>query len=531
MSAEETETNQERSTDTLSYIKDESMPVKSQLIDMICKNPDLPTLGTSIASIVQISSSDDESTDALANLILADISLSQRILRLSNSVILRASSSPAVTNITTSIQFLGLNTVKACAIAMMLVDGIPKQHAESVSHELSIALSASLIGRKLAIRSAFPNAEEAAIAALFKNMGRLLVAAYDDKLYRKTMALTHEGTHTRAQASFQTIGYSFDDLTEKAMREWQIPKSIVKAMKLLPSKQLSVPKNRQEWMQQVTEFSEAAAILSMDADQPTDDLANEALLGRFGTALDLDETQLESLLTTVAGETRELIDNTQLKQPAKTSTKKIKATDENDPEEDWLDGLIIETDDADSSHSVRTYPSGKPYDSLDQLLEGVQCLTEMTSSKKYKINQLMLQILETLYSSLGFQFATICLKNIKTNQYQARNSLGRNNIAKQKHFIFTDSPSDDLFSLTINRNIDLSISDATDLKIHNRLPRWYKDIMPDTKSFIILPLVINSKPIGLFYADRQYKAPEGISPDEMKLIKALKGFILTTLSS
>ncbi len=531
MSAEETEAAQERSTETLSYKKDESMPVKRQLIDMICKNPDLPTLGTSIASIVQISSSDDESTDALADLILADISLAQRILRLSNSVILRASTSPAVTNITKSIQLLGLNTVKTSALAMMLVDGIPKQHAESVSHELSIALSASLIGRKLAKRSAFPNAEEAAIAALFKNMGRLLVAAYDDKLYRRTMALINEGTHTRAQASLQTIGYSFDELTEKAMREWQIPKSIVKAMKLLPSKQLSVPKNCQEWMQQVTEFSEAAAILSLDADQPADDLANGALLGRFGTALNLDKTQLESLLTTVAGETRELIKNTQLKQPAKTSTKKIKTTEENDSEESLLDDLLIETDDADRSQSVKTYPSGKPYDSLDQLLEGIQCLTETTSSDKYKINQLMLQVLETLYSSLGFQFATICLKNIKTNQYQARNSLGKNNIAKQKNFNFTDTSSDDLFSLAINRNIDLSISDATDPKMHNRLPRWHIDLMPDTKSFIILPLVINSKPIGILYADRQHKAPEGISPDEMKLIKTLKGFILTTLSS
>ncbi len=531
MSVEETEADKELSTETLSYKKDESMPVKSQLIDMICKNPDLPTLGTSIASIVQISSSDDDSTIALANLILADISLAQRILRLSNSVILRASTSQAVTNITKSIQLLGLNTVKESALAMMLVDGIPKQHAESVSRELSIALSASLIGRKLAKRSAFPNAEEAAIAALFKNMGRLLVAAYDDKLYRETMALVNEGTHTRAQASLQTIGYSFDDLTEKAMREWQIPQSIVKAMKLLPSKRLSVPKNRQEWMQQVTEFSEAAAILSLDADQPTDDLVNGALLGRFATALNLDKTQMESLLTTVAGETRELINNTQLKQRAKTSTKKIKATEENDPEEDLLDGLHIETDDVDSSQSIKTFPSGKPYDSLNQLLEGIQCLTETTSSKKYKINQLMLQVLETLYSSLGFQFATICLKNIKTNQYQARNSLGKNNIAKQKNFNFTDTSSDDLFSLAINRNIDLSISDATDPKMNNRLPRWHIDLMPDTKSFIILPLVINSKPIGLFYADRQHKAPEGISPDEMKLIKTLKGFILTALSS
>lgn len=531
MSAEETEAVQELSTDTLSYKKDESMPVKSQLIDMICKNPDLPTLGTSIASVVQISSSDDEPTQALANLILADVSLTQRILRLSNSVIFRLSTSPAVTNITKSIQLLGLDTIKACALALMLVDGIPKQHAESVNQELSLALSASLIGRRLAKRSAFPNAEEAAIAALFKNMGRLLVAAYDDGLYRQTMALVNEGTHTMEQASLETISCSFNELTKRAMQEWFIPESIIKAMNLLPSKQLSAPKNRQEWMQQVTEFSETAALLSLESDQPADDPTNEVLLDRFGTALNLDKAQLESLLTTVAGETRELINNTQLKQPTKISTKKIKAIEENDSEEDLLEGLLFDTDDSDSSQPIKTYPSGKPYNSLDQLLEGVQCLTEMTVSKDYQINKLMLQVLETLYSSLGFNFATVCQKDIKKNQYRARNSLGKNKSTIQKNFVFSDTLSDDLFSLAIQKNIDLSISDSTDPKMSNRLPHWHKELMPNTKSFIILPLVIKGKSIGLFYADRPYKAPEGISPDEMKLIKTLKGFILTTLSS
>ena len=531
MNTEETEMDQESSTDILSYKKDKSRPIKSQLINMICNNPDLPTLGTSISSIVRISSSADEPTQELANLILSDVSLSQKILRLSNSVIFRTSSSPAVTNITKSIQLLGLDTVKTCALAVMLVEGISKQHAESVNHELSLSLSASLIGRKLAKHSAFPNAEEAAIAALFKNMGRLLVAAYDDGLYRETMALANEGTHTKAQASQETIGCSFDELTERAMREWHIPESIIKAMKLPSSRSLSAPKNRQEWMQQVTEFSETAALLSLQTDQPTDDSENEALLERFGASLSLDQAQLESLITSVAGETRELSNNIQLEPPTKTSTNKIKATEENDPEEDLLDGLLIDTDDTDSSQSIKTYPSGKPYNSLDQLLEGVQCLTEMTVSKDYLINKLILQVLETLYSSLGFNFATACLKDIKNNQYRARNSLGKNKTTIQKNFVFSDSLSNDLFSLAIQKNIDLSISDSTDPKMSNRLPHWHKELMPNTKSFIILPLVIKGKSIGLFYADRQHKAPEGISPDEMKLIKTLKGFILTTLSS
>ncbi|MCP5245144.1 MAG: HDOD domain-containing protein [Burkholderiales bacterium] len=86
-------------------------------------------------------------------------------------------------------------------MAMILVDGMPRKHAKAVRTELMLALSASLIGRNLAKRSAFPNAEEVAIAALFKNMGRLILAAHDDQLYWETMSLAKEKGYSEARAS------------------------------------------------------------------------------------------------------------------------------------------------------------------------------------------------------------------------------------------------------------------------------------------------------------------------------------------
>ena len=82
--------------------------IKDQLIDMICNNPDLPALGTSISRVIQITSAADEPTQQLADLILSDVSLTQKILRLANSVGFRKSSGQAVTNISKAIQLLGL---------------------------------------------------------------------------------------------------------------------------------------------------------------------------------------------------------------------------------------------------------------------------------------------------------------------------------------------------------------------------------------------------------------------------------------
>nr|WP_315472749.1 hypothetical protein [uncultured Undibacterium sp.] len=70
------------------------------------------------------------------------------------------------------------------------------------------------------------------------------------------------------------------------------------------------------------------------------------------------------------------------------------------------------------------------------------------------------------------------------------------------------------------------ISNASSPKVQNILPDWHKQLLPDTRSFIILPLVIDRKPLGLFYADRAISADEGVPADETALIKTLKGQLM-----
>ena len=99
--------------DSLENTTDKDLSVKERLESFVCNNPDLPTLGNSISSIVQLSSSDDQSIDQLSSLILADVSLTQKIIRLANTVTFRGNSNQVVTSISRAVQLLGLDTVKA----------------------------------------------------------------------------------------------------------------------------------------------------------------------------------------------------------------------------------------------------------------------------------------------------------------------------------------------------------------------------------------------------------------------------------
>ncbi|MBL8496579.1 HDOD domain-containing protein [Nitrosomonas sp. JL21] len=504
--------------DTIASADQESLSVKDKIIEMICTNPDLPTLGASISNIVQLSSAEEDSADQLTSMILADVALTQKIIRLANSVTFRGASNQVVTNISRAIQLLGLDTIKSCALAMILVDGMPGKQTQYVKKELKFALTASLAARQMAKRSAFPNAEEVAIAALFKNMGRLLVAAFDHTLYKETMDLVKQRTHTQTQASLKVIGCSFDDLTEFALQTWHIPEFIISAMKLITAKRLTPPKNRQEWMRQVTEFSEISAQLICHSEESSESELNELILQRFGSSLNIDEAKFAELIAQITEEASAVSNQINLQLSAASSSTTSAESD----------SINRHGTTEESSASTPHHASGKPHDAADQLNSGVNTITTMTASKQYKINELILLVLKTLHSSLGFSFGTFCLKDAANSQYRARFSLGDYSEEHQRQFIFSES-SPDIFSLSIKKNVDLSIADSRDDKVQHMLPSWHRTLFTHTRSFIILPLVVNDKPIGIYYLDRAQPAPEGISSEEMKIIKTLKNKVLTAL--
>lgn len=527
---------------------DSAVAARDRLLRKISNEADLPTLGSSVSRVVQMTSSDDEAVRSLAHFILSDVALTQKILRIANTVTYRNASGTPVTTVSKAIFLLGFEVVKTTALAMLLVDRMSANHARSVRNELSHALCASIIGREMARRSNYKDAEEAAIAALFKNIGRLLVAAHEHDLYLRINKLVDSGTHSPSQASMQILGCSYEVLADAVLREWNMPEPIVASLSPLPGGVLKPSKTRQEWVQQVAAFSSAAARLIPGMNNPNQDAARKAVLARFGAAFQLDQAKLNQLFANVAQEAHALATNIELALQGEESEERVEAGSGAGAESpagagestakrkkdviDLLGDLMLTVaEDPQPLQVTERHASGKPMNARDLLLAGVQDVTQMMASGRCKVNDLMLLVLETLYNSMGFRFATVCLKDLQTHQFRARISIGENNVERQEAFVFPAAPSRDLFHLALENDADLMISDATVQKIRELLPPWYRTQFPDARSFILLPLVVQKKQVGLFYADRMQAAPEGVPPDETALIKTLKGQILGALNT
>jgi len=500
--------------------------VRAALLHKVCGDEDMFALGSAIARVVQMATSEDQGTHDLAHYVLSDVALTQRILRLANTVRYRTAAGTAVTTVSRAISLLGFDNVRTVALAMLLVDALASsEHAYSVRVELEASLCASLVGREMARHSFYQGAEEASIGALFKNLGALLVASHEHDRYREIQALLATGKHTPAQAAQMILGCSFDALSEAVLGEWKIPDVIVRAQRPVEAGTLKLAVNRGEWMRQVASFSLDVARLLGRTATPADTPEAQALLARYGTALNVGAAELDELFETVAFEMTSLLQSMNLQPVPRRAPQEDKGSLPN--------VLLLAT--LGGEEEQGTYPSGKPKNARDLLLAGVQDVTQMRASGRYKVNDVVMAVLETLYTALGFRFATVVLKDVRAGQYRARASFGLGEARVQEGFTFALAPGGekgarDLFYLAMENDADLMISDARGAKIRDLLPAWHKALLPDAQSFIVLPLVVGKVQLGLFYADRTELAPEGVPPDETALIKALKGQVLAALA-
>lgn len=514
-------------------VNDANTGARDRILEQVRADQNLPTLGVAIAKVVEITSSGEDSVADLAHFILSDVALTQKVLRLSNTVTYRTASGVAVTTISRAIFLLGFDTIKANALASLLVDGFRSQkQALAVRKELMLALCASALAREIAKNSHHPGHEEAVVAALFKNMGRILVASFDHQLYAQIQSQSHADVQPSPSPTLdpcvRLLGCSFERLGAQVLHDWKIPDTIIHATQSVNGEQKK-SKSQADWLRQVSSFAASIAlhVVTPNKIQQEEQLLRQcaALLQQFGGALDLDKSQLTRILRQVDREVKQLA----MSLDVPLDNMQNQSSNEHQAHDDFFKEFGLASIETHQVEAGARHPSGKPINARELLLAGIQDATQMLSSPQLKLNDLLLLVLETLYGAMGFRFATACLRDPQEGKYVARLSVGENYQERQRNFQLPVGGDENIFLLAMNNNVDLMIADAHNPKIQNMLPTWHKTHHADCRSFIVLPLVIDKKNLGFFYADRARSADEGVPSDETALIKTLKGQLLSAM--
>jgi len=153
------------------------------------------------------------------------------------------------------------------------------------------------------------------------------------------------------------------------------------------------------------------------------------------------------------------------------------------------------------------------------LKDGIDDISAMLT-EDYSVTDIFHLCLEVMHRAFKFDHAVVCMVNNKKNIMEGKFGHGINN-AILSQFQFSLKYKADVFHLALDKGMDIFISDTTDEKIIKKIPAWYQQII-EAESFIIMPVMVKNKAIGLFYGDRFKSNELIIKQKELKLLKKLK---------
>jgi len=510
-------------------VPDDSLPLDPSPLEIVFaalrEHGGLPSAGRMLAQLAQTLEKEDDGVHNLADLILQDLSLTQRLLRVANTIPYRAGAGrEPVTTITRAIVLLGFNQVRAAAMSLVLADGLLGADGAARLHaDLHHALLSGSLARELLAQHGAVEAEEAGIVAMFRNVGRLLVAAFAPSTFAEVMEHAADAETSEAAAARHILGKSFDEVTELVLREWSMPARTLAAVAPLPPR-FNAPKNSAERIRAAAQFGdEVAAALRLG--RADGDGAIKKLLARYGAGLQVNREQLDTLIASAHEHTREI---------EAACGMRTAAPPDPEVEEQTIDERATDTDDvlpaeaqlapAVAAPSAERDAVGRPANARDVLLAG---LTEATAAlaRDADLNSVIRTVLETMYSGLGYARTALVLRDPATGLYRERAALGE----PAPHFAFPLHRAPNLFDAALTRATDLHIANVRAEKISARLPDWFKRDFASTASFLLLPLTVKSKPVGFFYADRFVADDAGLSSEELNLLRTLRSQVLMAM--
>jgi GAF domain-containing protein len=122
----------------------------------------------------------------------------------------------------------------------------------------------------------------------------------------------------------------------------------------------------------------------------------------------------------------------------------------------------------------------------------------------YSLDDVLRIVLEATHRGLRFSGGTRTLLFVRDRERPVMNlrfGLGDALQDVKKWFTIPLGNTQDIFNIALSQGRDLIINDIDEPEVKPLFPEWYLTNISSGVYVILLPLVINNKPIGMLYAD------------------------------
>ncbi len=203
-----------------------------EIFKKILQNDSFLTFSVQISDINKILKMKYSSANDIANVILKDVALTTKLLKLVNSSFYGQFTQKKVATVSEAMIILGTEEIKLAAASLKIFELMQDIANVKVLKDKALkAMQRSLIAKQLALDIGLKDAEAIQISAMLYDFGEYLVALFSPEVFINIEIQLDDTQKTREEASKKVIGISYSELGRFVASKWNLPPTIIYAMK------------------------------------------------------------------------------------------------------------------------------------------------------------------------------------------------------------------------------------------------------------------------------------------------------------
>lgn len=518
---------------------------KDRILELMQQSGDFPALSNTINTVTKFTGSTSEtSLTELSNAILHDYSLTSKVLRVVNSVAFMHFGE--VSTVSRAIIVLGFENIKNLALAITLFEHLDKHKGTNELKDLIIkSIYSGILARQIAveIEAAGIDKEEAFICALFHTFGKLLACFYlPEKVREVNDYMELEGV-TEDAAARAILNETYPQIGMSLAKGWNFPDKIVCSMEKLSASDAEGRLNENQKLQMLSTVSnELSSILGTSSEKEEKAKHIERLVKAYNRSLNLKQKRVNSIIKSTADEIVEYTNVFNIllsKSPFAKELGTFSYVEKPEmPEKiEAAEAPVVKALEETPVSGEAALTSSEALKIFDDIFEAeVEETPEIILSKgiqevnsallsNYSINDMISIVLETMYRGMRLSGESIVLFFIRDTATPAMNiRLGFGSAIEElkKWFKIPLGGSSDIFNLTFLKKKDIVIKNLDAPAMKPLLPLWYSQKVSGEVFVVLLPIFINDKLIGLFYAEGAKSGMDIVSEQNLNYLKIMR---------
>jgi|GEM_PF-3728088 len=423
----------------------------------------------------------------LVAVIASSAALTERVLKVINSVSLGRSE--PVVSVSDALMLIGYDAVKSIALVLSLLDGVANERQrELLFRETARTTAAAALTRELA-GVARCDDERAAIQAMLGSLGRMLIAARLPASLQKIQQLAIAQRTSENVEAKRLLGMDFRQISSEGSDSWRLTDDLRAFLKQRPETlsgtglAATIGNQLAEaiWSGNDLESSEVRSITVAYAHRIRRD--PELVKAAIGRGASHFATLARTLgLPDVIADLRDAAHADRVDRVLQEHPLSIEPVYRIRP-------------------SVERDATGRPVNFVAALQSSI---LEINEHAAHGVGPLELTrlALRCLVEQGGYQRALLLVRDRSGDGWLVQSATGDNAEAIIESLRIPATDRSNLLSAALERSTGLTIQNTAHPRVAASLPAWFDGLLPQTRGFILLPLLRRNRAVAGLYADR-----------------------------